>query len=79
MSFVDRVVKSRDHLLRLVTGKSGGHDAWWYVRVKNNLFEQYKIAVKGEVIDLSEFGEILFTGWGKEPPSDIKKKIEEEY
>lgn len=79
MSFVDKITKSRDHLLRLVTGKNDGHDAWWYIRVKHNLFEKYKIAVKAEEIDLADYGEVLFSGWGKTPPEDIKKKIEEEY
>jgi len=78
MSFVDKVRKSRDrHLLRLVTGKNQGSDAWWYIRVKPEKMALYVRRVKSEFIDLADYGEILYCGWGKEPPEDIKKKIEE--
>ena len=79
MSFVDKVTKSRSELIRLVTGTANGRAAWWYVRVDPQKFIQYKIAVKTDYIDFTEFGEILFKGWGKTPPDDIKKRIEEEY
>ena len=76
MSFVDHVTKSRNHLIRLVTAENRGRDAWWYIRVENSKFELYKIQIETGTINLPEFGEILFKGFGKEPPEDIKKKIE---
>ncbi len=77
MSFVEKLLQSRDELLRLVTGKDQGQDAWWYIRLKPELFEQYKTALKQDSIDLEQYGEVLFSGWGKKPPDEVKKKIEE--
>ena len=76
MSFAESFSKSRGELVRLVTGKSGGRAAWWYVRVHPQKLRSYLIAVKGDAIDFTHYGEVLFKGWGEAPPDDIRKKIE---
>ena len=77
MSFVDRIVSSRSFLIRLVRAKNGELKAWWYIRVRPDKFEEYKVAVRADKINLTKYGEILYSGWGEEPPEDIKEKIEE--
>ena len=77
MSFVDKIVNSRNYLIRLVRGKNQGEKAWWFVRVHPEKFEKYKIAVRTEALDLADYGEILYSGWGENPPEDIQQKIDE--
>ena len=76
MSFVEQVTKSRNHLIRLVTGISKGRKSWYYIRVENSKFEHFKIKVKSGNINLDEYGEVLFKGWGEKPPADIQAKID---
>ncbi len=38
-----------------------------------------KNAIKSGVADVSAFGEIIFSGWGKNPPDEIRKKVDELY
>ena len=79
MSFIEKITKSRKHLLRFVTGKNNGLDAWWYILVKPDKFEKYKTQAKTNSMNLAEYSEILYYGWGKKPPEKVKKKIEEEF
>ena len=32
-----------------------------------------------ETVDVSEYGSILYSGWGKDPPKEIVQKIEDNY
>lgn len=75
MGFSDKIINSRKHLFRLVTGKNNGMNAWWYVRVFNEKFEQYKLALKSDSINLEAYGEIIDCGWGKTPPETIMKEF----
>ena len=79
MGFSDKIIKSRNHLLRIVTGKSGGREAWWILKLLPAKQEIYKIRVKQNEINLGEFGEILQKGWGSEPPENILNFIKAEY
>ena len=59
--------------IQLFRSESRGRPTWHYVRVKD--FE----AVESGVVNLSELGEIVASGWGKDPPEDIVEKITEQY
>lgn len=79
MAFVDKVQNSLGDLVYLVRGKDGGKPAWHYVlidRVKLPLFKQQ---LKTGSLDVSEYGKILYSGWGQDPPEEIVNKIKEQY
>ena len=70
----------------LVKGEDRGRPAWYYVLVVDDeetikLFEE---KVQGEAagtgnIDLESFGEVLKSGFGKEPPNQVRDWIEKKY
>lgn len=80
-SFQDQLGKSRADCLYLCKGLDKGRAAWYYVMVdkpKIPIFlKQYE--TPGGTINLLDYGEVVYSGWGEEPPEDIKKKVEEEY
>lgn len=78
-SFADAAKKSRLDCVFLVRGKDGQRDAWHYVLVDKSKKEVFLGASKSGSIDVSKYGEILYSGWGKDPPQEIVKKIEEEF
>ena len=68
--------KTKANLVRLIRGDEGGEAAWFYLlldRLKAPLFER---AIKSGRVRLKDFGEILCTGWGENPPQDISREIE---
>ncbi len=63
----------------LTKGKHIGVDTWHYVKVDSLKLPLFKNAIKSGVADVSAFGEIIFSGWGKNPPDEIRKKVDELY
>jgi len=71
-------ITGRNNLF-LVKGKNDGSDAWYYIMVDKLKVSLYEKDVDGDFIKLGKYGKILYSGWGEEPPEEIKDKIKEEY
>jgi hypothetical protein len=54
-------------------------DTWFFIRVENLKINLFLKEIKNGVIDLQEFGEILESGYGQEPPEYIFTKMHEKY
>ena len=61
----------------LVRGNDTGKPAWHYVLVKKALLPLFLRRAKGGNVDVADFGRVLKSGWGKDPPEDIRKSIGE--
>ena len=62
----------------LVRGKDRGRAAWHYVLVKKHLLGLFLKQTQGGSLDVADFGDILRSGWGKDPPDGTIDKILEE-
>ena len=81
--FAELVANSRSslvYLAKLKEAKSGA-DAWYYVQIKNKILLPIflKEMETSQHIKLNNFGTVLYSGWGQEPPEDIKQKIKEQF
>ena len=56
-------------------GKDRGRAVWHYVLVKKHLLGLLLKRVKGGSLDVADFGDILRSGWGKDPPQGTIDKI----
>ena len=65
--------------INLVRGKDRGRAAWHYVLVKKHLLSLYRKRIKGGSVDVADFGAVLRSGWGKDPPdgTTFEKVIQE--
>jgi len=79
MKFTAKLQSSRTELLYLVTGAENGQPSWAYVMVDKPKHEMFKVKVKTDYIFVPDYGTILFSGWGIEPPEDIKQKIKDQF
>ena len=78
-SFADRIKQTSKAGLYLTHGIDEGKFCWQYIqvdRLKAKIFEE-SIKQKAKV-DARNFGEIVVSGWGQEPPELVKRKIEEQ-
>jgi hypothetical protein len=51
-------------------------NAWWYIKLPTQTkLEIFKHDAQSGAVDLSDYGEILFSGWGNYPPKEIEDKI----
>jgi hypothetical protein len=82
MMFVEAVKTSRSDLLYLIVAPDEVtmKKAWWYVQVENKQkLPLFLERTKKQGIKLTDYGTILYSGWGTEPPEDIKHKIKEQF
>ena len=64
---------------KLVRGNKRGRAAWHYVLVKKHLLGLFLKRVKGGLINVADFGDILRSGFGQDPPEGTADKILKEY
>ena len=69
-------LSNKHHLVYIVRGKNKGFAAWHFVLVDEEKFVDFKTQVATSSIDLSKYGKILKSGWGKDPPKDMHRKMD---
>ena len=62
----------------LVRGKDRGRPAWHYVMVSKTLLGLFLKRTKGGRLDVADFGTILKSGWGENPPERTRKEVDTE-
>lgn len=73
MSFTAKVYGERGDLLWLVTGVHKARKAWWFVMVSPAKINSFKAALGSDMV-LTEYGEIITSGYGEKPEaSDIEE------
>ena len=69
----------QDYRVFLLRGKDRGRKAWHYLLVDEDNLDAYNALFSDgsrPSIDCSKYGKVLYSGWGEDPPDDIKLKIE---
>ena len=61
----------------LVRGEDRGKLAWHYVLVEKALLPLFLRRTNGGSLDVADFGLILKSGWGKDPPENVRTNINE--
>ncbi len=79
LSSIDPQKKAQAELIYLVKGVDAGRNAWYYVLVEKLKVQLFLKALNDEVIHLENYGQILYSGYGDEPPSFITDELKEEY
>ena len=62
----------------LVRGKDRGKPAWHYVMVVKPLLGLFLKRTKGGRLDVADFGTVLKSGWGENPPESTRKEVNTE-
>ncbi|MBQ4875354.1 MAG: hypothetical protein HRK26_04525 [Rickettsiaceae bacterium H1] len=79
MSRAEQVRRKRSQNVFLVRGKDRNRSAWHYVLVDNNKRELFLAATRSGSLDVADYGEVLESGWGEDPPKSVVKRIEDEF
>lgn len=80
MGFADKVIKQRGNLLYLVTGKdSTGQRAYYYLLVDKPKLEGFLQAFDKPGMELTDFGKVIVSGYGDEPPAEVDAEIKQKY
>ena len=69
----------RNFKIFLTQGKYLGVYTWHYVKVDMLKLPLLQKAIKSGTLDVSQYGEILYSGWGVNPPDDVRRKVDALY
>ncbi|ELT99383.1 hypothetical protein CAPTEDRAFT_160393 [Capitella teleta] len=61
----------------LVSGRDKGRAAFHYVLSYRHLVSLFEKRVGGGVVDFSQFGTVIKSGWGDYPPEEVVKSVDE--
>lgn len=61
--------------------KDSSQPAWFYMLVPKEKLPvlEYRLSLTEGETELTDYGEIVASGWGEEPPEDVVERIREEY
>lgn len=76
---IDLQKRAMAELIYLVKGIDAGRNAWYYVLVERNKVQLFLKALNDDIIHLENYGKILYSAYGDEPPAEITGKLKEEY
>jgi hypothetical protein len=76
---IDPQKKMQADLIYLVKGIDAGRNAWYYVLVERLKLQLFLKALNDDIIHLENYGKILHSAFGDEPPVEITNKLKEEY
>jgi hypothetical protein len=76
---IDPQKRMQAELIYLVKGVDAGRNAWYYVLVERLKVQIFLKALNDEIIHLENYGKILFSAYGDEPPATITGQLKEEY
>ena len=77
--FSETLSKKRGNLVYLVRGKDKGKAAWHYVLVDKVKLPVFLKKTQGGSLDVADYGKVLYSGWGQDPPDEIRQKIQDEF
>ena len=65
----------------LVRGKDRGKPAWHYVLLVDDedTINLFKKTVASGTVDVADYGQVLESGWGADPPNEVVDKIDKRF
>ena len=57
----------------IVRGKDRGRPAWHLVIVHAHQFKEFWTAIDSGSLNVADYGHVVFSGWGEDPPAERKK------
>ena len=78
-SFLEQARKKKGNLVYLVRGKDRGKPAWHYVLVKQEMLSVFLRKTQGGSIDVAQYGSVLKSGWGVDPPQEVVDEIKRDF
>ena len=70
--------KSIRDRIYIIRGNDGGRPAWYYVLVvdEQDIEDKFLEKVASHHVDLTDYGQVLKSGFGEDPPNDVKEWAE---
>lgn len=78
-SFMQRIVQERGGAIRFIRAEENGMPCWFYLRIDPAKLPEYEAALKTGIMDIRDYGQILESDWGAQPPADVLRFMKDTY
>lgn len=78
-TFADRVRKSAGSIYLVRGNDRQGRAAWYYLQVRPTHRRKFEKDIKTGRLNLGDYGTILNSGFGTDPPESIQQQMREQY
>lgn len=79
-TFTRHVEGARAEHLFLVRGRdASGQKAWYYVLVDKSKRDAFRVREGQAFLKLTDYGDIIASGFGEQPPEDIRQQMLKDY
>lgn len=78
-SAIDPIKRAQAEYIYLVKGIDANRKAWYYVLVEKLKVQLFLKALNDDIIHLENYGKILYSAYGEEPPANITQQLKDEY
>ena len=80
MGFVDKIISSRGDLFyKVVATDTTNRRAYYFILLDKGKKEAFLKLTESDHFDLKDYGTIVESGYGEEPPEEIKQRLKEKY
>ncbi len=76
---IDPMKRAQASLIYLVKGIDDNRNAWYYVLVERPKLQLFLKALNDDIIHLENYGKVLYSAYGDEPPQDVTDALNAEY
>lgn len=76
---IKKVISQNGALIHLISAKDKGREAWYWVLINKPDFKTFMETLSDDSVPLTQYGKILYKGWGVQPPETINQAIIDEY
>jgi hypothetical protein len=78
--FVSRLNAAALSDIFLIRAKDNtGRPAWYYFRTHRGKKRAFEVAIEKGTVQLTDYGKVLFSGYGANPPADVVERMRVEY
>ena len=73
--------KSEGERVYLVRGNDRGKQLWHYLLLVDDeeAIDMFNAKMKSGAVDVADYGQVLKSGWGQDPPDEVREWIEKKY
>lgn len=78
MNFVEKIFQQDGGPIRFIKAKEKGKDCWFLISLNPETYKEYKLKMLVGNLNIRDYGEIIYSGWGR-PSKEMIKKILDEF
>ena len=79
LNFTQTMMMQDGGEVRYITAREKNRPCWFFVRLEASRYAEYKRSLSHPMTNLSDFGQILLSGWGECAPEFVQRYVQNKF